>query len=174
MKSTHLLALAIAASACVMAAMPVTAGRADYEDSPIYGVKVPPGYRRWQLIAPSQEAANLDELRVILGNAVAMTAFRSGTLPLPDGAIIAKLAWKRIPSPGDDRALGSPQAFVPGAPTTVQFMVKDSRKYAGTGGWGFGRFIAGKPVDKAQHETCFACHEANAQGHDLLFTHYAR
>ena len=170
----RVIASAIVAMACVIVATSVTAGRADDEGSPVYGVKIPAGYRQWQMIAPSQEAASLNELRVILGNAVAMKAFRSGTLPLPDGAIIAKLAWKRIPSPGDDRALGSPQAFVPGARTTVQFMVKDSQKYAATGGWGFGRFIAGKPVDKAQHETCFACHEANAQGHDLLFTRYAR
>jgi Cytochrome P460 len=46
-------------------------------------------------------------------------------------------------------------AFVPGRTTTVQFMVKDSKKYASTGGWGFGRFIDGKPVDEAQHKTCF-------------------
>ena len=173
-KRSLLLSFAIAPTACVITAMSVRAVRSCDERSPIYGVKIPSGYRQWQLIAPSQEAANLNELRVILGNAVAMKAFRNRTLPLPDGAIIAKLAWKRVPSLGDDRALGSPQAFVPGAPTTVQFMVKDSQKFAATGGWGFGRFIAGKPVDKAQHETCFACHEANAQGHDLLFTHYAR
>ena len=65
------------------------------------------------------------------------------------------------------------QAFVPGAATTVQIMVKDSKKYATTGGWGFGRFINGKPVDKAQHETCFACHEANAKEQDMVFTRYA-
>jgi hypothetical protein len=42
----------------------------------------------------------------------------------------------------------------------VQIMVKDSKKYASTGGWGFGRFIDRKPVDEAQHKTCFPCHEA--------------
>jgi Cytochrome P460 len=51
-------------------------------------------------------------------------------------------------------------AFVPGQATTLQIMVKDSKKYASTGGWGFGRFIDGKPVDEAQHKTCFARHEA--------------
>jgi hypothetical protein len=64
-------------------------------------------------------------------------------------------------------------AFVTGPATTVQIMVKDSRKYAVTGGWGFGRFIDGKPVDEAQHETCFPCHQAYAKGHDFVFTHYA-
>ena len=62
---------------------------------------------------------------------------------------------------------------LPGRPTTVQIMVKDSKKYASTGGWGFGRFMDGKPVDAAQHKTCFACHAANVKGHDLVFTRYA-
>jgi hypothetical protein len=55
----------------------------------------------------------------------------------------------------------------------VQVMVKDSRKYASTGGWGFGRFINGKPVDEAQHRTCFACHDARAKSHDYVFTRLA-
>jgi Cytochrome P460 len=46
-------------------------------------------------------------------------------------------------------------------------MVKDSKKYAATGGWGFGRFIDGKAVDEAQHETCFPCHQ-NVKGHDWV------
>ena len=56
----------------------------------------------------------------------------------------------------------------------ITLMVKDSKKYASTGGWGFGRFIDGEPVDKAQHETCFACHQANVKGHDFVFTRFAR
>lgn len=140
------------------------------EGSPIYGVQIPAGYRQWELIAPSREAGDLDELRVILGNVAAMKAFQIGSVPFPDGTMIAKLAWKQVPSKVDNEALGQVQAFVPGHATTVQFMVKDSRKYASTGGWGFGRFINGKPVDEAQHETCFPCHEAYAKEHDLVFT----
>jgi Cytochrome P460 len=102
-----------------------------------------------------------------------MEAYREGRLPFPDGAMLAKVAWKRVPSARDDGALGSPEAFVPGAATTVQIMVKDSKRFAASGGWGFGRFIDGKPVDEAQHETCFPCHDASAKGHDLLFTQYA-
>jgi hypothetical protein len=151
----------------------IAAGHHDSAASPIYGVKVPAGYRQWEVVAPSQEAGNLNELRVILGNPLAMTAFRSGSRPFPDGAILAKLAWKRVPSMGDDGALGAPQAFVPGTATTAQFMVKDSKKYAASGGWGFGRFIDGKPVDRAQHETCFVCHAAYAKGNDFVFTRYA-
>jgi len=40
----------------------------------------------------------------------------------------------------------------------IQFMVKDSKKYAATGGWGFADFKDGTPGNKALHETCFACH----------------
>ena len=135
--------------------------------SPIYGVTIPKGYRQWQLIAPSEEAAPLNELRAILGNSVAIDAYRDGTLPFPDGTILAKLAWKHVPSPEFK------PASVPGAATTVQIMVKDSKKYAATGGWGFGRFIDGKPVDEAQHRTCFACHQANVKAHDFVFTRWA-
>ena len=55
----------------------------------------------------------------------------------------------------------------------VQFMVKDSKKYAATGGWGFADFKDGKPGDKALHETCFPCH-VPAKDHDYVFTRYAR
>ena len=100
------------------------------------------------MVAVSHEAGTLDGLQDILGNALAMKAFRDGTLPFPDGAILAKLAWKHVPLAEIDGA------FVPGPATTAQIMVKDLKKYAATGGWGFGRFIGGKPVDTAQHETC--------------------
>jgi hypothetical protein len=135
--------------------------------SPIFGVTIPQGYRQWELIAPAEEAAPLNELRVVLGNETAITAYRNGTLPFPDGAVLVKLAWKRVQSSEFE------PASVPGSATTVQVMVKDSRKYASTGGWGFGRFVNGKPADEAQHETCFACHEASVQNHDFVFTRLA-
>ena len=141
--------------------------------SPIFGVTVPAGHRLWELVAVSYETA-FDEFRGILGNPLAIKACGAGTLPFPDGAMLAKVAWKHVPSAEDNRALGQIQAFVPGPATTVQIMIKDSKKYAGTGGWGFGRFIDGKPVDEAQHETCFPCHQAYAKAHDLVFTRYAR
>ncbi|MBC7938684.1 MAG: cytochrome P460 family protein [Chitinophagaceae bacterium] len=143
------------------------AGRADPLSSPIFGVTIPSGYRQWEIVAPSQETGALDELRTVLGNPLAIKAYREGALPFPDGTVLAKLAWKRAQS-----SEFSP-AYVPGAATTVQFMVKDSKKYASTGGWGFGRFIDGKPADEAQHQTCFACHAANVKGHDFVFTRLA-
>lgn len=152
-------------AACV--AVPYGPGHADGEGSPIFGVTIPEGYRQWELIAPSHEEGTFDELRGILGNPIAVAAYRDGMLPFPDGAMLAKLAWKRVQS----SEFGS--AFVPGHTTTVQIMVKDSQRYAATGGWGFGRFVDGKPVDKAQHETCFACHQANVKQHDFVFTRFA-
>lgn len=162
------------ALACAALAFATTAGllavqaTADTKPaSPIYGVTIPDGYRQWELIAPAQEGEPLNELRVVLGNATAIKAYRDGKLPFPDGTVLVKLAWKQIQSPEYE------PASVPGAATTVQIMVKDSKKYASTGGWGFGRFIGGQPVDAAQHETCFACHEARVKGHDFVFTRYA-
>jgi len=135
--------------------------------SPIYGVSIPDGYRDWQFIAPAIEAAPLDELRSVVGNDKAIAAYKQGTLPFPDGSVLVKLAWKKKQSPEFE------PATIPGEATTVQVMVKDSKKYASSGGWGYGRFINGQPVDEAQHETCFACHQSRVQNHDDVFTRYA-
>ncbi|KAB1072303.1 cytochrome P460 family protein [Methylobacterium planeticum] len=138
------------------------------EGSPIFGVTIPEGYRDWRLVAPALEGEPLNELRAVLGNDTAITAYRDGTLPFPDGTILVKLAWQHVPSPEFE------PATIPGRSTTVQVMVKDANRYPETGGWGFGRFIDGKPVDEAQHRTCFACHEARVKPHDFVFTRYAR
>lgn len=139
----------------------------DKRASPIFGVTIPDGYRSWELVAPALEAGSFDELRSVLGNDVAIKAYREWQRPFPDGTMLVKLAWKRTPSPDFE------SASIPGAPTTVQIMVKDSQKYAATGGWGFGRFIDGVPVDEAQHQTCFGCHEARVKDRDYVFTHFA-
>ena len=60
-----------------------------------------------------------------------------------------------------------------GASQNIQFMVKDSRKYAATGGWGVADFNDGKASDEAKHKTCFPCHNL-AKAHDFVFTHYTR
>ncbi|MCA6123711.1 cytochrome P460 family protein [Bradyrhizobium sp. WSM 1704] len=162
-------AAAAIAAACISAAVPFAVGHADDASpaSPIFGVKIPSGYRDWKLIAVGEETG-LDELRSVLGNATAVKAYQDSKTPFPDGTVLVKLAWKRKPVAGLDGA------FITGQATTVQVMVKDSVRYAATGGWGFGRFVDGEPVDAAQHETCFACHEAHAKDQDFVFTHYAR
>jgi Cytochrome P460 len=145
--------------------------------SPIYGVTVPPGYRDWKLISENQLLTpKLDQLRAQFGNEIAIRAFREGTLPFPDGAIIVAQHWTRVPSEDNNKVLAGPfpgaQSFVIGSPVNIQIMVKDSKKYASTGGWGFGDFKNGKPGDEALHKTCFPCHQP-AKDHDYVFTHLA-
>ena len=157
----------LAAMFLIPAFLAIAAEPAGKAVSPIFGISIPEGYRNWALIAVSHRTDNKDELRAILGNPSAVEALRKGTLPLPDGAMLAKLAWVREPMPEFQGA------FKPGASPRLEFMVKDSRKYASTGGWGFARFIDGKPADEATHKTCFPCHEANVKGHDFVFTRFA-
>jgi hypothetical protein len=154
---------ALALLAVLLPALPAPAG-----DGPVAptGIGIPAGYRGWEVVAPSQRD-DKDELRVILGNPAAMEAYRKGTLPFPDGAVIAKLAWKRAKSAEFDNT------FVPGAPQRIEFMVKDGAKYAATGGWGFARFVDGKAADEKAHATCFPCHKASVKGNDFVFTRYA-
>jgi hypothetical protein len=164
---------AVVAAAGVVGLMPFKAGGVDVEGSPIYGVEIPPGYRAWELVGVAHEAGNLNDIRAILGNTVAMKAFRNGTPPFPDGTTIARLAWKDVPSDENNAVFGRFQSFVSGSATNVQFMVKDSKQYAATAGWGFGQFEDGKPTrDEALLKTCFPCHEpANAR--DFVFTRYS-
>src|SRR5215831_3626199 len=140
---------------------------------PIFVTKIPPGYRDWKLISVAHEEGNLNSFASVLGNDIAIKAYREGTLPFPDGAIIAALHYQFVPSAENNKAFGRDQSFVAGAPTNVQFMVKDSKKYAATGGWGFGHFNSdGKQVDDAFMKTCFPCHEKMKE-RDLVFTRYA-
>jgi hypothetical protein len=149
------------------------------EASPIYGVTIPAGYRDWHLISIAQlSGGNLKQLRAQLGNDIAIKALREGKLPFPDGAIIAALHWDEVASDSNDKvlAVGFPGAglrsSVAGSAENVQFMVKDSKKYASTSGWGFADFKNGKPGDEALHETCFPCHEP-AKDRDFIFAQYA-
>jgi Cytochrome P460 len=134
---------------------------------------LPPGYRDWRLISVAHEEGSLNDIRAILGNDKAADAYRAGTLPFPDGSIIARLAWHYVPSEENNKVFGHAQSFVAGAPTNVQFMVKDSKKYAATGGWGYAQFNDGKPVaDQALISGCYPCH-VPVKDRDYLFTHYA-
>jgi hypothetical protein len=81
-----------AALAGVVAYMVPASGQADGEAAPIFGIKLPSGYRDWRLISVAHEEGTLNDLRAILGNDIAIKASREGTLPFPDGTIIARLA----------------------------------------------------------------------------------
>jgi hypothetical protein len=171
MKQTSIWIYAGVLALCLVGSLALTAGGAGDERSSIFGAEPPPGYRDWKLISVAHEEGDLNDLRAVLGNDAAIEAYRAGKLPLPDGAIIARLAWSYVPSEENNKVFGRPQSFVAGAPTNVQFMVKDSRKYASTGGWGFAQFNGGKLAEVMQN-TCFSCHEP-VKARDFVFTRYA-
>src|SRR6267142_2620375 len=164
--------IAVMALAGAAAYIAPASGQADGEAAPIFGIKIPSGYRDWRLISVAHEEGKLNDLRAILGNDVAIKAYREGKLPFPDGAIIVRLAWSYVPSEENNKVFGREQSFVAGSPINIQLMVKDSKKYAATGGWGFAQFKDGKPADEGLHKTCFPCHEPG-KAQDLVFTHYA-
>ena len=129
MKPIVSLLIAVAAMAGLAAYMAPASGQADGEGAPIYGVRIPPGYRDWQLISVNHLAgANLKQVRAQLGNDIAIKAFREGRLPFPDGSIIAALHWNEVSSDENDKVLGigfpgaGLQSFVAGRAVNVQFI----------------------------------------------------
>ena len=141
------------------------------EDSSLSGGKLPSGHRDWKLVSVAHEEGNLNDLRAVLGNDIAIQAYREAKLSFPDGTIIARLAWSYVPSEENNKVFGRTQSFVAGPPTNVQFMVKDTKKYASTGGWGFAQFNDGKPANIAVND-CFSCH-VPVKDRDFIFTRYA-
>jgi len=188
MRRIALVAVAVTVTAVAGAAayMESASGQSNGEAAPIYGVKLPEGYRDWRLISVKRltgkqltgTGGELKQLRAELGNDLAIKAYRDGTLPFPDGAIIAALHWNEGSSDADNKVLaeGFPGAGLEstfaGSAVNAQFMVKDSKKYTASGGWGFADFTKGKPGSEALHATCFPCHQP-AKDHDYVFTHYA-
>jgi len=145
---------------------------ADGQATAPYVTEIPHGYRDWRWISSAHEAGNLNSLGAVLGNNIAIDAYREKKLPFPDGTIIAALHYRNVPSDENNKAFGQAQSFVPGPATNIQFMVKDSTKYAATGGWGFATFVDGKAAEPASMKSCFPCHE-KASATDLVFTRYA-
>src|SRR5215470_2978979 len=173
MNRIALLLIALMALGCVVAAMATSSQPAEDPAAAVADGKLPSGYRDWRLISVAREEGTLDDIRAILGNDAAIKAYREAKRPFPEGSIIARLAWSYDASEENNKAFGRKQSFVAGHPKNgVQFMVKDSKKYASTGGWGYAQFDDGKPADEKALNTCFACHQA-IKDRDLVFTRYA-
>jgi len=172
MRTITFLLIAVASVAGVVAITAHASRHTDQEAASIFVTETPAGYRDWKLISVAHEEGNLNSFAAVLGNDVAIKACREGTLPFPDGAIIAALHYRHVSSEENNKVFGRSQSFVAGPPTNVQFMVKDSKKYASTGGWGFAHFNDGKPADESVLKTCFPCHAA-IKDRDLVFTRYA-
>jgi hypothetical protein len=140
------------------------------------------GYEDWQTVAVSQNGKLIE---TILGNPAMIAAYRSGIpgngKPFPDGARLAKIHWnatKNTEQPG--------QPLVPGALHDVDFMAKDSKRFADSGGWGYAEFEydaasdAFRPGDlhdtppQANDAKCgAACHTLAAKT-DYVFTAYPK
>jgi hypothetical protein len=136
-----------------------------------------PGYEAWPVIAPSQSD---DAIKAILGNPAMIAAYAAG-IPgngqaVPDGAVMAKLAWSR-----QDNPLLPGAAMVPGALRKVQFMVKDDKRFADTDGWGYADFTYDatggtfKSVGTNAGWAKAACHQCHTRvrSRDFVFTQYA-
>src|SRR5262249_22224820 len=113
--------VALAALAGGVAYITPAPGQPDEKPAPIFVDKIPDGYRDWKLISVAHEEGDLNSLGAILGNDVAIKAYREGKLPYPDGTIIAALHWRHAPSEENNKIFGRPQSFVAGSPTNVQF-----------------------------------------------------
>lgn len=131
------------------------------------GIEFPADYKDWRVISVSERTDN-DTLRVIMGNDAAIEAVRAGeTTPWPDGAILAKIVWLQGNHEDWDTAI------VPTEFRHAEFMVKDSARFADTGGWGFARWLGaeqtpyGESADFAQE--CFGCHMP-VESRDYVFT----
>ncbi len=110
MKRIAFLLLAVVTLGGIAAYIAHASGQSDGDSSPIYGVKIPAGYRDWKVIAVAQllVPGKADQLRAQLGNEIAIKAFKERTLPFPDGAVIAAIHWTRVPSEDNNKALAGP------------------------------------------------------------------
>src|SRR5215472_9866172 len=167
-----LVAVAMLAGVAVLVTF---AADSDKDAAPVFVKEIPPGYRDWKVVSVAHEAGDLNDIRAILGNDIAIKAYREGKLPFPEGAIVGRIAWSHVPSEENNKTFGRDQSFVAGSPTAfyLQFMVKDSRKYAATGGWGYSSFGKdGKRSDAASMQGCFPCHQA-IKSRDYVFARYS-
>ena len=139
------------------------------------------GYESWQVIAVSE---NGGKIAAILGNPIMIDAFKAGVpgngKPFPDGAMMAKIHW----TPKMNQYF--PDTTVPGTLHDVDFMVKDSKRFADSGGWGYAVFdydaasdtfkpgtSAGTPPQGNDAKCGFACH-TRAKARDYVFTEYGK
>lgn len=129
-----------------------------------HDINYPTGWQNWSSIAVSHRTDN-NTIRIILGNEVAVEAARVGkTNPWPDGAILGKAVWKDIQLENWE------EATVPGKFVHVEFMLKDSKKYLETYGWGWARWVGPdqEPFNEGA-QVCISCHTP-VQNRDWVFT----
>ena len=183
MKRAHIAALVIAVSYYLFLLGFVVSAQDKYS------VRVPGGlafsefrgYEGWQAISISRSEK---VMAVILGNPTMIDAYRAGIpgngKPVPNGAKMAKIHW----TPKQNEFFA--EATVPGNLLNVDFMVKDSKRFADSGGWGWAVFdynaksdtftpgtTAGSPPQGNDAKCGFACH-TTAKSRDYVFTEYGK
>jgi hypothetical protein len=114
MKRFTFFLVAVATMAVLAILIAPAPGLADGESAPAFVTEIPQGYRDWKWISSAHEAGNLNSLGAVLGNDVAINAYRQGKLPFPDGTIIAALHYRHVPSEENNKVFGQAQSFVPG------------------------------------------------------------
>jgi len=146
------------------------------------------GYEDWQIVQPSQTGA-LKVMRVILANPVLIKAYRAGVpgngQPFPDGSKIVKIVWKQKEITTAPFSASTPDT-VPDTLEDVEFMEKDSKRFADSGGWGWAVFeydsaantfrvgnLSDKPPQANDAKCGFACHTI-AKSNDYVFTAYPK
>src|ERR1043165_3371808 len=154
MKKFTLLLVGVATLAGIVVFAAIPSRHVTAQDAaPIFAKKIPAGYRDWKVVSVAHEAGELNDIRAVLGNDIAIKAYREGKLPFPEGAIVGRVAWSYVASEENNKSFGREQSFVAGSPPDayLQFMVKDSKKCAATGGWGFSSFDKdGKPRERGR------------------------
>jgi hypothetical protein len=98
--------VAVATMAGLVALLGPAPGRADGQSDPVFVTEIPQGYRDWKWISSAHEAGKLNSLGAVLGNEVAIKAFREGKLPYPDGTIIAALHYRYVSSEENNKVFG--------------------------------------------------------------------
>ncbi len=111
MKRMAFLLLAGAELAGVVAFTAFASRHTNQEDTPIFVTKIPPGYRDWKLGSVAHEEGQLQDIRAILGNDIAIKSYREGKLPFPEGAIVGRIAWYHVPSEENNKIFGREQSF---------------------------------------------------------------
>lgn len=131
------------------------------------GVTFPMGVQDWRVIGAAARTDN-DQLRVIVGNDIAVEAARAGqTDPWPDGSMLAHLAWSTAQNPDDENTQG------PGDFAVVTLMMRDSTRFADQGNWTYGAWAGPQLMPNADpnFETgCIDCHTNLVSDKDMVFT----
>src|SRR5580704_5619976 len=97
---------AIAPMAGLVALVAPAPGHASGESAPAFVTEIPHGYRDWRWISSAHEAGGLNSIGAVLGNDVAIKAYRDGKLPFPDGTILAALHYRYVPSEENNKVYG--------------------------------------------------------------------